>query len=164
MFIIKVNESKHFKFLLNSITTINIHIHMYIVVHIHVFVLSCTFLSSSTALQAPLSIEFARQEYWSGLPSPIPENLPNPGIEPPSPALAGGFFITEPPRSSFHCSGGFTCINFFNPHNSPARLVSWLFLVVRRAWRCSRTCLQLAGGKRQSWGLSLASQTPELFS
>ena len=109
MFIIKVNESKHFKFLLNSLTTINIHIHMYIVVHIHVFVLSCTFLSSSTALQAPLSIAFARQEYWSGLPSPIPENLPNPGIEPmtlASPALAGRFFITVPPTVIYLNSAG----------------------------------------------------------
>ena len=38
---------------------------------------------------------FPRQEYWSGLPFLSPENLPNPGIEPMSPALAGRFFITE---------------------------------------------------------------------
>ena len=37
-----------------------------------------------------------RQEYWSGLPFPPPGDLPDPGIEPPSPTLAGGFFITEP--------------------------------------------------------------------
>ena len=44
---------------------------------------------------APLSISFPRQEYWSGLPFPIPEgNGPNPGIEPASPVscIAGGFF------------------------------------------------------------------------
>ena len=43
---------------------------------------------------------FLRQEQWSGLPFPSPEVLPNPGIEPVSlmsPALAGGFFTTEPP-------------------------------------------------------------------
>ena len=40
---------------------------------------------------------FSRQEYWSGLPFPSPEDLPNPGIELASPALAGGFFTTEPP-------------------------------------------------------------------
>ena len=40
---------------------------------------------------------FSRQEYWSGLPFPSPEDLPNPGIEPTSPALAAGFFTTEPP-------------------------------------------------------------------
>ena len=37
--------------------------------------------------QAPLSIEFSRQEYWSGLPFPSPGDLPNPGIEPGSPTL-----------------------------------------------------------------------------
>ena len=47
--------------------------------------------------QCPLSIGFSRQEYWSGLPFPPAENLPNPGIEPSSltsPALAGRLFIT----------------------------------------------------------------------
>ena len=39
---------------------------------------------------------FPRQEYWSGLPFPSPVDLPDPGIEPASPALAGRFFITEP--------------------------------------------------------------------
>ena len=38
-----------------------------------------------------------RQEYWSGLPFPSPENLPDPGIKPSSPPLAGGSFTTEPP-------------------------------------------------------------------
>ena len=46
---------------------------------------------------APLSMEFSKQEYWSGLPVPTPGDLPNPGVEPTSlvsPALAGGFFTT----------------------------------------------------------------------
>ena len=50
--------------------------------------------------QAPLSMEFSRQEYWSGLPFPTPADLPDPGIEPislASPALVGGFFTTELP-------------------------------------------------------------------
>ena len=38
-----------------------------------------------------------RQEYWTKLPFPSPGDLSNPGIEPTSPALAGGFFTTEPP-------------------------------------------------------------------
>ena len=49
---------------------------------------------------APLSMEFSRQEYWSGLRFPTPEDRPNPGIKCTtlaSPALAGGFFATEPP-------------------------------------------------------------------
>ena len=41
----------------------------------------------TVAYQAPLSMEFSRQEYWSGLPFPSPGDLPNPGIEPGSPAL-----------------------------------------------------------------------------
>ena len=42
-------------------------------------------------------MEFSRQEYWSGLPFPSPGDLLNPGIESKVPALAGGFFSTEPP-------------------------------------------------------------------
>jgi len=48
---------------------------------------------------APLSMGFPRQEGWNGLPFPSPGDLPNPGIEPASPALAGGFFTTESPGS-----------------------------------------------------------------
>ena len=40
----------------------------------------------TAALQAPLSMGFSRQEYWSGLPSPPPGDLPDPGIKPRSPA------------------------------------------------------------------------------
>ena len=46
--------------------------------------------------QAPLSMWFSRQEYWSGLPFPSPGDLPDPGIKLASPALASRFFITEP--------------------------------------------------------------------
>ena len=54
--------------------------------------------SWTVALQAPLSMGFSRQEYWSGLPCPPPGDLPDPGIKPTSlmsPALAGGFFTTS---------------------------------------------------------------------
>ena len=47
--------------------------------------------------QVPLSLEFSRQECWSGLPFPTPGDLPNPGIKCESPALAGGFFATTLP-------------------------------------------------------------------
>ena len=43
------------------------------------------------ACQAPLSMVFSRQEYWNGLPFPSPGDPPNPGIEPMSLALVGGF-------------------------------------------------------------------------
>ena len=52
----------------------------------------------TVAYQAPQSMEFSRLESWSGLPFPTPEDLPDPGIKPVSPALAGGFFTIEPPR------------------------------------------------------------------
>ena len=51
----------------------------------------------TVARHASLSMGFSRQKYWSGLPFPPPGDLPIPGIEPASPALAGRFFNTEPP-------------------------------------------------------------------
>ena len=56
--------------------------------------------------QVPLSMGFPRQEYWSGLPFPPPGNLPNLGIEPASPALAGGFFTTEQSGKSTNLNWG----------------------------------------------------------
>ena len=52
----------------------------------------------TVAHKAPLSLEFLKQEYWSGLPFPSPKDLFNPGIEPEFHSLAGEFFITEPPK------------------------------------------------------------------
>ena len=62
--------------------------------------LSCVrlFLTPWTvAHQAPPSMEFSRQEYWSGLPFPSPRDLPNPGIKPVSPALWADTLLSEPP-------------------------------------------------------------------
>ena len=47
-------------------------------------------------IHCTLSVGFSMREYWSGLPFPPPGNLPNPGIESVSPALAGRFFTTKP--------------------------------------------------------------------
>ena len=55
-------------------------------------------IPQTVAHQASLFMGFPRQEYWNGLPFPTPGDLPDPRIEPESPALAGGFFTTEPPR------------------------------------------------------------------
>ena len=52
----------------------------------------------TVACQAPLSMGFSRQKFWSGLPYPLPGDFPNPGIKPMSltfPALGGGFFTTS---------------------------------------------------------------------
>ena len=51
-----------------------------------------------------MSIGFSGQEYWSGLPCPPPGDLSDPGMEPKSPALAGGFFTAESPGNQ----GSFT--------------------------------------------------------
>ena len=62
--------------------------------HVHLFATQWT-----VAHQAPLSMGFSRQEYWSGLPFPPPGDLPNPGMEPmppASPALVGKFLTTLP--------------------------------------------------------------------
>ena len=63
--------------------------------------LSCVRLFATpwtVALQAPLSMEFSRQEYWIGLPFPTPGDLTDPEIEPTSPALAGRFSTTVLPK------------------------------------------------------------------
>ena len=68
----------------------------------------------AVTLQAPLSMGFPRQEYWSGLPFPSPGNLPIPGIEPSSPALQVDSLMSEPPGKPIqqilteyltHCDG-----------------------------------------------------------
>ena len=66
--------------------------------HVHAKSLQpCAALHSSmpVACQAPLSMGFSRQKYWSGLPCTPPGDLPNPGTESAPPALAGGFFTTS---------------------------------------------------------------------
>ena len=54
----------------------------------------------TAAHQAPLSMGFPRQEYWSGLPCPPPGDLPNPGIKARSPALQADSLPSEPPGKS----------------------------------------------------------------
>ena len=71
--------------------------------------LSCVRLfatSWTVAYQAPPYMEFSRQEYWSGLPFPSPEDLPGPGIKPWSPALEADTLPFEPPGKPFHAKMG----------------------------------------------------------
>jgi len=56
----------------------------------------------TVASLAPLSTEFSRQEYWSGLPFPPPGDLPDPGIEPRSSALQADSLQSEPPGEAHH--------------------------------------------------------------
>ena len=84
---------------------------------------------------APLSMEFSRQEYWSGLLFPTSGSLPNLEIEPASlasPALAGGFFITEPPWKpncslclNVHCQISFFSSSPSLTWKSPSIPVPW---------------------------------------
>ena len=63
--------------------------------HVQLFVTPWT-----VAYQAPPSMQFSKQEYWSGLPFPSPGDLPNPGIEPESPTLQADVLPSEPPGKS----------------------------------------------------------------
>ena len=62
--------------------------------------LSCSVVSDSLephgACQAPLSMRFSRQDYWSGVPCPPPGDLPDLWVKPMSPALAGELFTAKP--------------------------------------------------------------------
>ena len=76
---------------------------VYSVSHVQLFAVPQT-----VAHQVPLSMGFPRQEDWSGLPFPSLGDLPYPGIEPASPALAGRFFTTEPPGKPWKIG---TCVH-----------------------------------------------------
>ena len=67
----------------------------------------------TVAHQAPLFMGFPRQENWSGLSFSSPGDLPNPGIEPMSPALAGEFFTAKPPRKTTHIVANSRMSSFF---------------------------------------------------
>ena len=83
-------------------------------------VVSNSFVTPRTvAHQASLSMGFPRQEYWSELLFPSPADLPDPGIEPASPALAEGFFTTEQPRKPE---------TILEPRFSHKKLYMWLLV------------------------------------
>ena len=59
----------------------------------------------TVACQAPLSMEFSKQDYWSGLPFPSPEYLPDLGIKPRFPTLQADPLLSEPPGKPFRILG-----------------------------------------------------------
>ena len=75
---------------MNKFSVFNLSVH-------HCSVVSNSGNLQTIALQAPLSTEFSRKEYWSGLPCPPPGDLPNPGIRPRSPILQVIPWPSEPP-------------------------------------------------------------------
>ena len=82
---------------------------IYIYIYIYIVKVKLKFLSHvrlfatpwTVAYQAPPSLGFSRQEYWSGVPFPSPGDLPNPGIEPGSPALQADALPSEPPGNLY---------------------------------------------------------------
>ena len=81
--------------------------HQYSILTLHIYKYvkwSCSVVSNSLRPHGLQPVRllcpwgFSRQEYWSGLPFPSPGHLPKPGIKPTSPAMAGRFFTTKPPR------------------------------------------------------------------
>ena len=81
-----------------------------------------------TAWTAPLSMQFSRQEYWSGLPFPSPEDLSDPGMEPGSPALQAESLPSEPPGK---CYGPMEVGNLISVSSafSKSSLYLWKLLV-----------------------------------
>ena len=111
------------------------------------------------ARQAPQSMRFPRQDYWSGLPFPSPD-LPDPGIEPvspASPALARGFFTTEPPWKPKgglrFSSAAQSCPTLCDPmdlstpgfpvHHNSRSLLKLLSIALVRAWAPPNSLNQL---------------------
>ena len=80
----------------------------------------------TVAYQAPPSMGFSRQECWSGLPLPSPGDLPNPEIEPGSPALQADTLPSEPPGKplKLNCN----TISHFN--------FNYLFTLMMMLWKC----------------------------
>ena len=108
----------------------NIYIHTRVCVCVCVYaqLLNCVqlFVTPLTvAGQAPLSMGFSRQEYWSRLPFPSPGTFPNPEMEPVSPAFKGGFFTTLPPGKPSVCIYMCVCIYVFHC-NSHCWLSTWI--------------------------------------
>ena len=68
--------------------------------------------------QAPLSMGFSRQEYWTGLPFPSPGDLPDSGIKPRSPALQAGSLLSEPPEKPMNTLNSWfpNCFTIFCCH------------------------------------------------
>ena len=103
---------------------------------------SDSFVTPWTATcQAPLSMGFSRQEYWSVLPFAPQGDLPNPGIEPTSPlclALVDGFFTTEPPGNPPQML----------PHSEKSACQQ-ILLILRKApcWRLSHSCRDTGIGR-----------------
>ena len=108
--------------------------------------LSCVQLfatSWTVALQAPPSMGFSRQEYWSGLPFPFPGNLPDPGIEHRSPGLQADSLLSEPPGKNLNrfipCLNGLLT-NFHLRRKGGSRRTVFLMLLLLKSIVSTEGC------------------------
>ena len=120
----------------------------------------------TVAYQVPQSMGFLpRQEYWSGLPFPSPGDLLSPGIESSSPALAGGFFTTEPPWKAVDLfeserEVAQSCLTLCDPMDCSlpgssvhgifqARVLEWVVIFFSRgsSWPRDRTLVSRIAGR-----------------
>ena len=107
-------------------------------------------LWTAGACQAPLSMEFSRQGYWSVQSFPSPRDLPKPGIEPGSPALQADLLLSEPPGKPLYVCWMFHC-EFYRQFLISQML--WLFTVSGKPW-----ALYSSGHCSDSWlGCSVSS-------
>ena len=136
---------------------------------------SClTLLLCGLALQAPLSVEFPRQKYWSRLPFPSSGDLPDPGMEPEFPVLQANFFTTESPEKARECptSSLILCLSHL-PHKvyesktfaCPVRHSiptfwkrSWYFIGIKSTWQGTDDLGGISNNE-QLWLISPSSWT-----
>ena len=129
------------------------------------------------ACQAPLSMRFSRQEYWSGLPFPSPGDLPHPGLEPTSPALAGGFFTTVLPNQikapgwitnssdlqGQHPGGVHTAVSASG--HTPGPPVAQLLSHIWASYKCTRSATQNSPyGDTVSMSISAKKPSTSIYS
>ena len=107
----------------------------------------------TVAYQTPPSIEFSRQEYWSGLPFPSPGGLPNPGIEPGSPTLQADTLPSEPPGK--YPSEGRQNEN--HNHRKLIKLITWTTALSNsmklwaRPWRATQDGQVMVESSDKTW-------------
>ena len=96
----------------------------------------------TVACQPPPSMGFSRREYWSGLPFPSPVDLPDPGIDPGSPALEADALTSEPPgKQSIGLRNSLFCGSFLQPRKESRKCITernlnplWPVSMIDRCW------------------------------
>ena len=99
---------------------------------------------------------FTRQEYWNGLPFPSPADLPDPGIKPASPALAGRFFTREPPGKSLKMGGGTVVISI-----GMCSATQWA--TEGNSQRLFSSSRALSATRKHSWGAAKSAGIQDLW-